>query len=189
MRTAFATSTARLENECFATPVGNIRGTLKNLKVCGIFLSLPSVREAARILLDKREKVTFQTAEVASSEETYDDFDYMLFTALEDTREYFLEVLQNRQIPMRLRMWKILAAASDFQRYVDRNQLFKWEEIRERHKASGYGEAFTSRVQKWRTKKAAPDELEDHVEVGCSPNGGSKTGLAGISEEEFAGAL
>lgn len=83
----------------------------------------------------------------------------MLFTALEDTREYFLEVLQNRQIPMRLRMWKILAAASDFQRCVDRNQLFKWEEIRERHKASGYGEAFTSRVQKHMNKKAAPDEL------------------------------
>ena len=77
----------------------------------------------------------------------------MLFTALEDTREYFLEVLQNRQIPMRLRMWKILAAASDFQRCVDRNQLFKWEEIRERHKASGYGEAFTSRVQKHMNKK------------------------------------
>lgn len=56
-------------------------------------------------------------------------------------------------------MWKILAAASDFQRCVDRNQLFKWEEIRERHKASGYGEAFTSRVQKHMNKKAAPDEL------------------------------
>ena len=61
---------------------------------------------------------------------------------------YKRQVLQNRQIPMRLRMWKILAAASDFQRCVDRNQLFKWEEIRERHKASGYGEAFTSKVQK-----------------------------------------
>ena len=40
----------------------------------------------------------------------------------------------------------------------------------ERHKASGYGEAFTSRVQKHMNKKAAPDELlKDHVEGGCSP--------------------
>ena len=71
MRTAFATSTARLENECFATPVGNIRGTSKNLKVCGnIPLSL-SCPEAARILLGRREKVTFQTAEVPSPEETF----------------------------------------------------------------------------------------------------------------------
>ena len=128
----------------------------EGLREYSLSLSCP---EAARILLGRREKVTFQTAEVPSPEETYDDFDYMLFTALEDTREYFLEVLQNRQIPMRLRMWKILAAASDFQRCVDRNQLFKWEEIRERHKASGYGEAFTSKVQKHKNKKAAPEEL------------------------------
>ena len=116
----------------------------EGLREYSLSLSCP---EAAKILLGRREKVTFQTAEVPSPEETYDDFDYMLFTALEDTREYFLEVLQNRQIPMRLRMWKILAAASDFQRCADRNQLFKWEEIRERHKASGYGEAFTSRCR------------------------------------------
>lgn len=122
----------------------------EGLREYSLSLSCP---EAARILLGRREKVTFQTAEVPSPEETYDDFDYMLFTALEDTREYFLEVLQNRQIPMRLRMWKILAAASDFQRCVDRNQLFKWEEIRERHKASGYGEAFTSKVQKHMKKR------------------------------------
>lgn len=128
----------------------------EGLREYSLSLSCP---EAARILLGKREKVTFQTAVVPSPEEFYDDFDYMLFTALEDTREYFLDVLQNRQIPMRLRMWKILAAASDFQRCVDRNQLFKWEEIRERHKASGYGEAFTSKVQKHMNKKAAPDEL------------------------------
>ena len=144
----------------------------EGLREYSLSLSCP---EAARILLGRREKVTFQTAEVPSPEETYDDFDYMLFTALEDTREcnniinlvreirtpctnnFCTSCLGN--IPMRLRMWKILAAASDFQRCVDRNQLFKWEEIRERHKTSGYGEAFTSKVQKHMNKKAAPDEL------------------------------
>ena len=62
----------------------------EGLREYSLSLSCP---EAARILLGRREKVTFQTAEVPSPEETYDDFDYMLFTALEDTREYFLEVL------------------------------------------------------------------------------------------------
>lgn len=128
----------------------------EGLREYSLSLSCP---EAARILLGRREKVTFQTAEVPSLEETYDDFDYMFFTALEDTREYFLSVLQNRQIPMRLRMWKVLAAASDFQRCVDRNELFKWEEIRERHKASGYGETFTAKVQKHMNKEEMPDML------------------------------
>ena len=35
----------------------------------------------------------------------YDDFDYLLFTALMDTRDFLLETIQNRKIPMRLRMW------------------------------------------------------------------------------------
>lgn len=128
----------------------------EGLREYSLSLSCP---EAARILLSRKEKTGFQTAEVPSEEETYDNFDYMLFTALEDTREYFLEILQNRQIPMRLRMWKVLAAASDFQRCVDRNELFKWEEIRERHKASGFGESFTSKVQKHMCKNEKPEEL------------------------------
>ena len=128
----------------------------EGLREYSLSLSCP---EAARILLSRKEKTGFQTAKVPSATESYDDFDYMLFTALEDTRDYFLEILQNRQIPMRLRMWKVLAAASDFQLCLDRNELFKWEEIRERHKASGFVKAFTDKVQKHINKDAAPDEL------------------------------
>ena len=128
----------------------------EGLREYSLSLSCP---EAARILLSRKEKTGFQTAKVPSATESYDDFDYMLFTALEDTRDYFLEILQNRQIPMRLRMWKVLAAASDFQLCLDRNELFKWEEIRERHKASGFGKAFTDKVQRHINKDAAPDEL------------------------------
>ena len=128
----------------------------EGLREYSLSLSCP---EAARILLSRKEKTGFQTAKVPSETESYDDFDYMLFTALEDTRDYFLEILQNRQVPMRLRIWKLLAAASDFQLCLDRNELFKWEEIRERHKASGFGKAFTDKVQRHINKDAAPDEL------------------------------
>ena len=86
---------------------------------------------------------------------------------------------------MRLRMWKILAAASDFQRCVDRNQLFKWEEIRERHKASGYGEAFTSKVQKHMNTKDAPDELLKAMWKAVIPKWSSQTGLAGILKKNL----
>lgn len=84
----------------------------EGLREYSLSLSCP---EAARILLEKKEKTTFQTAEVPVPEETYEDFDYLLFTALMDTRDFFLEIVQNRQIPMKLRLQKILAAASDFQ--------------------------------------------------------------------------
>lgn len=68
----------------------------EGLREYSLSLSCP---EAARILLGKREKVTFQTAVVPSPEEFYDDFDYMLFTALEDTREYFLMCCRTGRFP------------------------------------------------------------------------------------------
>ena len=128
----------------------------EGLREYSLSLSCP---EAARILLCKKEKTHFQTAQVPSEEENYEDFDYLLFTALEDTRDYLLEVIQNRQIPMRLRMWKLLAAASDFQLCLDRNELFKWEEIRERHLASGFGEEFTTKIQKRMNQTASSHQL------------------------------
>ena len=128
----------------------------EGLREYSLSLSCP---EAARILLGKKEKTTFQTAEVPVPEETYEDFDYLLFTALMDTRDFFLEIVQNRQIPMKLRLQKILAAASDFQRCLDKNELFKWEDIRQRHKASGFGKDFSDKVKKHINKKDTPEQL------------------------------
>lgn len=128
----------------------------EGLREYSLSLSCP---EAARILLGKKEKTTFQTAEVPVPEETYEDFDYLLFTALMDTRDFFLEIVQNRQIPMKLRLQKILAAASDFQRCLDKNELFKWEDIRQRHKASGFGKDFSDKVKKHINQKDTPEQL------------------------------
>ena len=33
-------------------------------------------------------------------EETYEDFDYFLFTALMDTRDYLFSIIQNRNVPI-----------------------------------------------------------------------------------------
>ena len=122
----------------------------EGLREYSLSLSCP---EAARILLGRRENVTFQTAEVPSPEETYDDFDYMLFTALEDTREYFLNVLQNRQIPMRLRMWKILAAPDEllkamWKAVVPRMEVLRpgWQEFLKKNLQALYGSTESSGI-------------------------------------------
>lgn len=128
----------------------------EGLREYSLSLSCP---EAARILLGKKEKVGFQSAEVPAPEETYEEFDYLLFTALMDTRDFLLEIIQNRQIPMRLRLQKVLAAASDFQKCLDRNELFKWEEIRQRHRDSGFGEAFTEKVKAHMNQEETPEQL------------------------------
>ena len=119
----------------------------EGLREISLSLSCP---EAARILLGMKHKVQFLTTEKEMPEETYEEFDYLLFTALMDTRDYFLEIIQNRRIPMSLRLCKLLACAHDFQLCYDKNELYKWEDFRNRHISSGFGEIFLSRVQKWK---------------------------------------
>ena len=118
----------------------------EGLREYSLSLSCP---EAARIFLSHKEKITFFTREVAAPEETFDDFDYFLFTALMDTRDYLFSVIQDRSIPVRLRRQKLLACAHDFQLSLDKNELFQWEDIRGRHQKSGYGERFLNKIQKW----------------------------------------
>lgn len=118
----------------------------EGLREYSLSLSCP---EAARIFLSHKEKIAFVTKEIPSSDETYDDFDYLLFTALMDTRDYFFSVIQDRTVPVRLRCQKLLACAHDFQLSLDKNELFQWEEIRKRHQKSGMGSEFQNHIRKW----------------------------------------
>ena len=115
----------------------------EGLREISLSLSCP---EAARILLSQKEKVHFITKEKKTKEEVYDDFDYFLFTALMDTRDMLIDIIQDRAVPMQKRLWKLLAAAHDFQLCVNKNELFKWEEMRKRHEDSGYGDRFCNKI-------------------------------------------
>ena len=63
-----------------------------------------------------------------------------------DTRDMLIDIIQDRAVPMQKRLWKLLAAAHDFQLCVNKNELFKWEEMRKRHEDSGYGDRFCSKI-------------------------------------------
>ena len=115
----------------------------ESLREISLSLSCP---EAARILLSQKEKVHFVTIEKEAAEETYDDFNYFLFTALMDTRDLLIKIIQNRNVPIRKRLWKVLAITHDFQLCLNKNELFKWEEIRKRHEDSGFGKTFCDKV-------------------------------------------
>lgn len=118
----------------------------EGLREVSLSLSCP---EAARILLTRKSPVRFVTVEKSSREETYDDFDYLLFTALMDTRDYLISVIQDRSVPLTERCLKLLACARDFQLCLNKNELYRWEEIRSRHQASGYGDKFLTHIHKW----------------------------------------
>ena len=118
----------------------------EGLREYSLSLSCP---EAARIFLSHKNKISFVTREVPSKEETYEEFDYFLFTALMDTRDYLFSIIQNRDVSIKLRHQKLLACAHDFQLALDKNELFQWEDIRARHEKSGFGKDFQDKVQGW----------------------------------------
>ena len=110
------------------------------------FLCLFPARKQQEFCCLRKKKVHFVTIEKEAAEETYDDFDYFLFTALMNTRDLLIKIIQNRNVPIRKRLWKVLAITHDFQLCLNKNELFKWEEIRKRHEDSGFGKTFCDKV-------------------------------------------
>ena len=94
----------------------------EGLREISLSLSCP---EAANLILGCEEPVHFLEAENPDREETYEEFDFFLFTKLEDARTLIFQILQNREYPVRLRMAIVLALAHDLQERIDKNALFE----------------------------------------------------------------
>lgn len=82
-----------------------------------------SCPEAARILLNRKDKVTFVSYE-RDGEEEFEDFDPFLFSILEDARKGMISILQNREIPIGERVVLVLGMAHDMQGRMNRQEMF-----------------------------------------------------------------
>ncbi len=135
----------------------------EGLRELSLSLSCP---EAAKLLLSRQEPITFVTKEKTSSEETFDSFDYLLFTELMDTREQMFSILQDRNIPLNARLLKLLAMGHDFQLCLDKNKLYCWEGIRKKHVQTGTGEDFLEKASNWsKGSKSIPELIRDFWSV------------------------
>lgn len=95
-----------------------------------------SCPEVARILMERKEKVTFITEEKPEEEETeyFGDFDPFLYSAIEDGRIAMIEILQDRSLPIKERGVLVLGMAHDMQRRVNRRELFDCARVIEKYK-------------------------------------------------------
>lgn len=103
----------------------------EGLREISLSLSCP---EAARIILSEKDPVYFFTKE-DSREETYEYFDFFLFTKLSDTRELIFQLLQNRELEMSIRMAITAALVHDIQIRIDKNKLFEIDDILTRYRS------------------------------------------------------
>ena len=107
---------------------------LREMSLC---LSCP---EAARIILMKEGAVSFIEREDEDEEEGFEEFDYFLHANLLTAREYLLEILQDKRIPIYQRMFKVVFVVDEIQECIDENKLFRCEEVIKKHWEIGFGE-------------------------------------------------
>ena len=101
----------------------------ENEREITLSMSCPAV---AKMILEKQEPVTMRTAEDDRQEEEA-GFDFFLYSALQDTREVMLNMLQNRKYPVHLRMAEVLALAHDVQGRIRSGQIFEIETVLSRY--------------------------------------------------------
>lgn len=102
----------------------------ENVREISLSLSCP---EVARILMNITDKVTFVTEE-DDEDEVFDDFDYFLYSNLEDIREAILNVIQDRSVDIRIRIERVIQIGASAQRHYDEGDLVMWDECEEQDK-------------------------------------------------------
>lgn len=108
----------------------------ENVREVSLSLSCP---EVARILMNITDKVTFVTEE-DDEDEVFDDFDYFLYSNLEDIREEILNVIQDRSVDIRSRIERVIQIGASAQRHYDEGDLVMWDECEEQDKPEIHGE-------------------------------------------------
>ncbi|MCI6996978.1 MAG: flagellin lysine-N-methylase [Eubacterium sp.] len=101
----------------------------EGLREYSLSLSCP---KASEIMLTNPEKVRFIQWE-DEEDDDFEDFDYLMFTQLEDAREVMFSIIQNRDIDFRIRMMKIKEFGLELQQCIDEDRFFDVDEVTERY--------------------------------------------------------
>lgn len=92
----------------------------EGLREYSLSLSCPV---AAAMILKEKEPVTFQEWET-DEEDEFEEFDFLMFTQLEDARDVIFQIIQNREIDLRIRMKKILNFGRKLQKCIDEERSY-----------------------------------------------------------------
>ena len=97
----------------------------EGLRELSLSLSCP---EAARIMLSCKDPVRFLEEET-EEEDDFEEFDFMMFSQLEDTRDVLFSILQDRKISLTLRMAVSEQLAQSYQICMEEGREFDIDEL------------------------------------------------------------
>ena len=98
----------------------------ENLREITLTVSCP---EVAKILLEQKEPVHFTEEEIDGEEEEFEDFDLFFFSYLEDARKILIALLQNRELPMAVRISLVRKMAEEMQEIIEESDLFNLADV------------------------------------------------------------
>lgn len=107
----------------------------ENLREISLSLSCPA---AAKLILGSEKKLSFLSSCRRTPEEEYEEFDFFLFTKLQEIRDYLYEVIQNRSWSLEFRMALILAVSHDLQLRISGKSLFQVDDLLKRYRTPAF---------------------------------------------------
>lgn len=149
----------------------------ENVREYTLSVSCP---EAARILLNKKSPAVFVREEIPGEEE-WEDFDFLLYSQLEEARRVMLKILQDRALSLGLRVYLVWEIGRELQEYMDEDQIFFIDEIFEKYQNKKIQDKLGSELAKLHTDREAKilydaslksfiklyqlEQLHDHWEI------------------------
>lgn len=97
----------------------------EGLRELSLSLSCP---EAAKIILSCKEPVQFLEEET-EEEDDFEEFDFMMFSQLEDTRDILFSILQDRSLPLTLRMSVSEQLTESYQTCIEEGRQFDVDDL------------------------------------------------------------
>ncbi|MBE5929378.1 MAG: hypothetical protein E7267_08510 [Lachnospiraceae bacterium] len=92
-------------------------------------LSCPVAAEMMLKMIEQTRYVVEEDEEPDPLEDEFEDFDFMLFTQLEDAREVIFKIIQDREKPMDKRMAILMEMARQMQDCIDEDRLFDMQDV------------------------------------------------------------
>lgn len=112
----------------------------ENVREISLSVSCP---EAARLLLYRKEPLKFKEFR-REGEETYDEFDELLYFQLVESRSLMIRILQDRDLDLKLRCGLFTGLANDMQKYFNEGRVFACQELFEQVEKSADGTGGTT---------------------------------------------
>lgn len=102
----------------------------EGLREYSLSLSCPV---AAGIMMQEKEPVTFQEWET-EEEDDFEEFDFLMFTQLEDARDVMFHMIQNRDMDLRLRMSQIVEYGRQLQECIEEERNYDVDGVTEQYR-------------------------------------------------------